>query len=47
MNPTELKARLLKQREELIQNFHRIEGALAACAELEASVDEETQEEED
>ena len=45
MNPTELKTRLLGQREELVSNLHRIEGAIAACTELEAQ--EEVVEEED
>ena len=45
MDPTELKTRLLGQREELVSNLHRIEGAIAACTELEAQEEVAVEEE--
>lgn len=45
MTPSELKETLLKQYNDAVMNVQRIEGAIAACNELDSSEEETTEEE--
>jgi hypothetical protein len=46
MTPSELKETLVKQYQDAVVNVQRLEGAIAACDELDKSQEEPTTEEE-